>query len=219
MRVPNLSLWNIRDLGVESGGVRGGEAHRIWRRRRVPLPVHRAVPPAFLPLSAPSEHLCADTGAPWDRGVDSKAPWVGSGFGEGLRMRKDGKWAHWISSCRNATAWISAALVVFRCDIAVFAAPLGVYWLFTGQLSLGRGLTIGVATTIAALVVSVPLDSFLWGRLIWPELEVFSFNFIENEGSNSSAWGTSPALWYFLNALPRYPLRRRCKACVPWRGL
>eukprot|EP00636_Phaeomonas_parva_P000865 CAMPEP_0118860644 /NCGR_PEP_ID=MMETSP1163-20130328/6424_1 /TAXON_ID=124430 /ORGANISM="Phaeomonas parva, Strain CCMP2877" /LENGTH=521 /DNA_ID=CAMNT_0006794363 /DNA_START=56 /DNA_END=1618 /DNA_ORIENTATION=+ len=110
-----------------------------------------------------------------------------------------------------ATAWISAALVVFRCDVAVLALPLGAAWLLRGELSLLRGVAVGLASTAVALLLTVPIDSHLWGRWLWPELEVFRFNALANRGTNSEAWGTMPPLWYFASALPRaltlsYPL-------------
>ena len=52
------------------------------------------------------------------------------------------------------------------------------------------------------------MDSYFWGFWLWPELQVFWLNTVENK---SSEWGVSPWHWYFLKAIPKsvtiaYPL-------------
>ena len=68
------------------------------------------------------------------------------------------------------------------------------------QLSLKQAIITGVLTGAFSLLATVPLDSLLWRRAIWPEFEVWWFNAVDNR---SSEWGTMPFLWYFTTALPK----------------
>ena len=72
----------------------------------------------------------------------------------------------------------------------------------------------GLISSIAAIIVSVPIDTYFWGIqwdiryrtdpnqifAMWPELHSFYFNGVQNK---SHEWGVSPWYWYFLTAVPK----------------
>jgi alpha-1,6-mannosyltransferase len=110
-------------------------------------------------------------------------------------------YCYWIQdNIRLAAAGLVFATAVFRCDILLLLASLGLSWLIRRQLSILEAIRIGVLTGFVSLMLIVPMDSLLWQRLVWPEGEVFYFNTILGK---SSDWGTSPWHWYFTSALPK----------------
>eukprot|EP00934_Nitzschia_sp_Nitz4_P002823 Nitzschia sp. Nitz4//scaffold8_size234185//60503//62257//NITZ4_001244-RA/size234185-augustus-gene-0.240-mRNA-1//1//CDS//3329559767//2813//frame0 len=99
-----------------------------------------------------------------------------------------------------AAAFVVAATAVFRCDVLLLLACVGLMWLVTGKLSIFQALKVGVMTGVVSLLATVPIDSLLWQRILWPEGEVFFFNTVLGK---SSEWGTSAWHWYFTSALPK----------------
>ncbi|VDL66036.1 unnamed protein product [Nippostrongylus brasiliensis] len=99
--------------------------------------------------------------------------------------------------------WATAAVVLFRCELVLLFAPIFGRALISGRLPLlgwDGALMEGLRTAFKVLLITIPLDSVLWGRLVYPELEVALFNIILNR---SHEYGTSPFLWYFYSCLPR----------------
>ncbi|EPS65150.1 hypothetical protein M569_09628, partial [Genlisea aurea] len=100
------------------------------------------------------------------------------------------------------------ATLIFRCDILLLIAPLGLILLLSGSISLPKAVVSCAAASLLSIGLTTTIDSVLWRKLLWPELEVFWFNSVLNR---SSEWGTHPFHWYFTSALPRtlvsaYPL-------------
>lgn len=89
--------------------------------------------------------------------------------------------------------------MVFRAEIALLLFTQLGYLLSQSRISLRNIISAGLKSALAALAISVPLDSYLWQRPIWPELAGFYFNAIEGK---SADWGTSPYYYYFTNLLP-----------------
>ena len=57
---------------------------------------------------------------------------------------------------------------------------VGLQLVFSRAIGLADGIWTGLCTVALALAATVPADSLLWGRLLWPELHVFRFNVIAN---------------------------------------
>lgn len=126
--------------------------------------------------------------------------------------------SHWLFSLSQTTgrtyhlAWmiryLTFAGVVFRFEAGILLVILLVIEYICHTISLLSIVKNLVLTAILSLLITVPLDSYLWGKWLWPEGMVFYFNAILNK---SSEWGTLPFQAYFISFLPRlllisYPL-------------
>merc|ERR1719285_736966 len=99
--------------------------------------------------------------------------------------------------------YFSIAVLIFRFDSAVLAGLVVLWILKTKQITFRRLVISGLLSAAACVSCSVLVDSYFWGRWIWPEFEVFRVNILENK---SSDWGVAPPLWYFTSAIPKLML-------------
>ena len=126
--------------------------------------------------------------------------------------------AHWIDGkVAPCLRLLTAATVIFRAELLVLLAPLIVSMLARRQIGFVRLCVLGLTTGAASLLATLAVDSMMWRRLLWPELEVLHFNAVLNK---SHEYGTSPFHWYFSSALPRtllgaLPLALLAVAVVP----
>ncbi|UNI15106.1 Dolichyl-P-Man:Man(7)GlcNAc(2)-PP-dolichol alpha-1,6-mannosyltransferase [Purpureocillium takamizusanense] len=101
---------------------------------------------------------------------------------------------------RQAVALLVVAAAVFRAELAILLAAVLAQLLYSGQMTPRRLVPVFAVAFVAALAVSIPIDSFFWQRPLWPELWGFYYNAVLGSSSN---WGTSPWHYYFTSALPR----------------
>ncbi|KAH9588971.1 GPI mannosyltransferase [Trypanosoma melophagium] len=100
----------------------------------------------------------------------------------------------------RSIAILCVAAAIFRCDVIVLLVPYTLFLLLRRDITLLRAVLTGLTALAVALLCSVGMDSFLWGRWLWPESLVLLFNTAENQ---SWRWGTSPAHAYISHLLPR----------------
>ncbi|KAH7137187.1 Alg9-like mannosyltransferase family-domain-containing protein [Dactylonectria estremocensis] len=101
---------------------------------------------------------------------------------------------------KQAIALLILAGVIFRSEIALLLITTALYLLVSQRTSLLGLIPVSLGSFVAALVISVPIDSYFWQRPLWPELAGFYFNAVLG---SSSDWGVSPWHYYFSSALPR----------------
>lgn len=63
-----------------------------------------------------------------------------------------------------------------------------------------RSVLLIILFALLSISSTIMIDSYFWGRLIWPEFQVFLFNGVQNR---SVEWGVSPFTFYFTNLLPK----------------
>lgn len=102
---------------------------------------------------------------------------------------------------RGVIMYLTFGAAVFRCDLVLLIIPVALALVLRGKIAFTRLVATGCIFSVASVVLTVGIDSVFWGRLLWPELEVFLFN---NPVDNRSAqWGVASTHWYFTNTLPR----------------
>lgn len=110
-------------------------------------------------------------------------------------------YSEWFSRRPRRTAiYLVFTAAIFRCDMLLLLFTVGLAMLVRRDLSVPEAVLTGAITGVVSLAVTVPLDSVMWGRPIWPEFEVWYFNTVDNR---SSEWGEQPVHWYMTSALPK----------------
>lgn len=105
----------------------------------------------------------------------------------------------WICAAQIATI----STLLFRCELVLLYACFFINQIMKRRIALLGWHGAIVRCLFCALLtlgISVPIDSFLWRRWLWPEGEVWWFNVVLNR---SHEYGVLPFFWYFYSAIPR----------------
>jgi len=98
--------------------------------------------------------------------------------------------------------------VVFRIEIVLLAIPIFLLEVKNKKISFIRLVISVLLSTAISIGITVSIDSYFWGKLVWPEGAVFQFNVINN---GSLAYGTSPWYSYFTVHIPKM-----CTVAIPF---
>eukprot|EP00298_Acanthocystis_sp_HF-20_P011231 c19290_g1_i1.p1 GENE.c19290_g1_i1~~c19290_g1_i1.p1 ORF type:complete len:658 (+),score=202.39 c19290_g1_i1:125-2098(+) len=109
-----------------------------------------------------------------------------------------------LESYKLSASFLAFAAVVFRGELCLLAFPMLICELFITKSMkwnfLPSVLFSSLSTALAGIMLSISIDSVLWGRLVWPEGDVLWYNIYQNKSHN---WGVMPWHWYFTSALPK----------------
>lgn len=105
------------------------------------------------------------------------------------------------TSYESGLALLAFTAIVFRAELALLLATLGLTLLFYRRVSVGELVkNVAIGGAIGA-VLSLAVDSYFWqSPLMIPEIKGFLFNVV---GGKSSEWGVEPWSAYFLVHLPK----------------
>ena len=98
--------------------------------------------------------------------------------------------------------------VVFRIEIVLLALPIFLLEIKNKKITFVRLIIVGLISTLISLAITVGIDSYFWGKLLWPEGSVFQFNVVNN---GSIAYGTSPWYSYLTIHIPKM-----CTIAIPF---
>lgn len=108
----------------------------------------------------------------------------------------------------NACSFLTFAAVVFRLELLGLLAPIVLLSLISRRVTFWQLVSRGFLVTFAGLEMTLPIDSYFWQKLTWPEGANLIFNVLEGK---SVQWGVMPWHFYFTSSLPKllgitYPL-------------
>lgn len=103
--------------------------------------------------------------------------------------------------------------VVFRVELVILAASLGLFSLGSGQIDFRSLLVAGMRGVGYGALISITVDSYFWDKFpMIPEVNSFFFNVVNGK---SSEWGIEPFSSYFRVHLPNLTNNPTILALLP----
>ncbi|XP_064106738.1 probable Dol-P-Man:Man(7)GlcNAc(2)-PP-Dol alpha-1,6-mannosyltransferase [Macrobrachium nipponense] len=97
--------------------------------------------------------------------------------------------SYWLEQRHGSMIWACGiAVLIFRSELCILLGPMLLADLSTRKLSTVPFLKYAIPAGFICLATTIAVDSLFWGRLLWPEGEVFWFNTYKNQSQN---WGVS----------------------------
>ncbi|CAH7690731.1 Alg9-like mannosyltransferase family-domain-containing protein [Phakopsora pachyrhizi] len=100
----------------------------------------------------------------------------------------------------NAFSILTFTTVVFRLELIGLVGGLTLVGLFLRRFTVWQVIGRGFLSAFGALELTVPIDSYFWQKLTWPEGSSVFFNVVQG---NSKQWGVMPWHFYFTSSLPK----------------
>ena len=102
----------------------------------------------------------------------------------------------------RAITLLTFLAVTLRSELAILLATHCLLLLLMRRLTIFDVLESGLFGSIGGLLVTIPLDTFMWQSRtpLWPEMNAFLFNVLQG---HSVDWGVMPFRFYFTTALPK----------------
>jgi len=107
----------------------------------------------------------------------------------------------WLNSNPSMFIFTAASsILIFRGELAMFLGAVLLMEILVGKVTLLRTLIVGLISLAVWIPLTVGVDSYFWGRLLWPEAEVMYFNVVLNK---SRRLGCSAFFLVFLLCLTK----------------
>lgn len=77
-----------------------------------------------------------------------------------------------IAAAYRCLMLLALAAAIFRCDLLLLIAPVGLTLLWQRRVSFWKAAAVTAAAAALGAILSILVDSMLWRRWLWPEFEV-----------------------------------------------
>jgi len=95
-------------------------------------------------------------------------------FALGLVVNAYAEWFR--SKPRNAIILMVFCTAIIRCDVLILLFTFGLTLIARKEVKLYQAIRIGLVTVAVSVILTVPFDSLMWQRPLWPEVNIHDPN-------------------------------------------